>query len=180
MPEIEAWQDELKDKVEFRFYQQRQGGGKRRKIRRRRFKTDSSAERPRSCRIIFDATWTPTAFSGQCGRQRSRSHPAVGDAAIRELVEKIKAENCEAIRFISRTAKAIEHRRRLSRIFAERFDGKHIDAKDLRGKKTLVTFWSTTCRLLRRDDRRFARMGKTKRRGRAESVVFSRRRSRRA
>jgi peroxiredoxin len=75
----------------------------------------------------------------------------VGDNAIRDLVEKIKAENLEAdfVYIANGNGPAPDVYPKIGEEVPEfaldDLDGKKVSAADLRGKKTLVTFWSTTC-----------------------------------
>src|SRR6185503_8130415 len=69
----------------------------------------------------------------------------VGDAAIRELADKIKAENIgEDFFYISNGTKS-KIGESVPEFILEDLGGKSIGANDFRGKKTLVTFWSMTC-----------------------------------
>jgi peroxiredoxin len=98
-------------------------------------------QKEREVAELYFATWTPTAFlvsaDGNVG-----SEPAFGDVKIRELVEKIKAE--QEIRFI-----ANGRGQNIGEDFPEfslsDLTGKTLDASAIRGKKTLVTYWSNTC-----------------------------------
>ncbi|HLM02747.1 MAG TPA: redoxin domain-containing protein, partial [Pyrinomonadaceae bacterium] len=141
LPEIEAWRQELKDRVNFVFISSGRakeniekfaGAGLKRIL----------LQKEREVAEMYFATWTPTAFlvnaDGNVG-----SEPSFGDVKIRELVEKIKAETAQ-IRFITNGKN-----QNIGEAFPEfslsDITGKTLDAGALQGKKTLVTYWSNTC-----------------------------------
>ena len=91
LPEIEHWEKELADKVSFVFISK--GNSKENTAK---FGNDSSREvllqDKNEVADLLETRWTPTAlFINKNGM--IASYPAAGDKAIRELVEKIKAEN---------------------------------------------------------------------------------------
>ena len=143
LPEIEAWQKELKGKLNFVFI----SSGKA-KENLDKFAGESLKQillqNERETAELFGAQWTPTAvLINTDGKIASRI--AAGDKAIRELVEQIKAEDLEKELLyvaIGNGHKLGEHLPEFSN--TDIFD-KNVTSKDLLGKKTLVTFWSQTC-----------------------------------
>jgi thioredoxin-related protein len=95
---------------------------------------------------LFEAQWTPTAvLINSYGKIASRL--AVGDIAIRQLIEKIKAEDLEKeLLFIANGNGSPPKLGQSLPEFSQTdvFD-KNITSKDLLGKKTLVAFWNITC-----------------------------------
>jgi thiol-disulfide isomerase/thioredoxin/uncharacterized membrane protein YphA (DoxX/SURF4 family) len=145
MPEIEQWQEELKHKVDFIFISRGQAKENAEKFGGKTFKQIFLQEE-KEISEIFKAKWTPTAIfvnsEGTIG-----SKPAVGDEAIRELIEKIKAENAEKMLALVETsngngAKIGEN---VPDFSLKDLNGREITAKDLQGRKTLITFWNMNC-----------------------------------
>jgi thiol-disulfide isomerase/thioredoxin/uncharacterized membrane protein YphA (DoxX/SURF4 family) len=145
LPEIEAWQDELKDRVEFIFMSNGKAADNAEKFGGKNFK-QILLQNEREVAELFRSKWTPTAILVNRDGMIA-SHSAAGDAAIRELIEKIKEENSEKpLDFVANgDAPLIKIGESVPEISLRDLDGKEITAKDFQGKKTLVTFWSTTC-----------------------------------
>ncbi|MGC2237518.1 MAG: TlpA disulfide reductase family protein [Pyrinomonadaceae bacterium] len=141
LPEIEAWQAELKDKVRFVFLSLGAAQENREKF------GDAHAvllQKNKEVTDALNARWTPTAVLINA-EGAIASHLAVGDAAIRELVEKIKAERagCDLLYITNGNQTMLGES--VPEFSLADLHGKQIGANDFRGKKTLVTFWSTTC-----------------------------------
>ncbi|MDQ3798627.1 MAG: redoxin domain-containing protein [Acidobacteriota bacterium] len=141
LPEIEAWLQELKDKVSFVFISSGKAKENAEKFAGEAFK-QILLQKEREVAELYFATWTPTAFlvnaDGNVG-----SEPAFGDVKIRELIEKIKAETAE-VRFIT-NGKGQNIGEAFPEFSLSDVTGKTLDASALRGRKTLVTYWSNTC-----------------------------------
>lgn len=143
LPEIETWQNELKDKVEFVFISSGKAQENAKKFDANTFK-NILLQNDKEVSELFHAKWTPTAvFVNSDGL--IASHLSVGDEGIRTLVNKIKAENLdnEAV-FIADSSK-VKIGEEAPQFSMQDIEGREISSKDLQGKKTLVTFWSTTC-----------------------------------
>lgn len=140
LPEIEAWQAELKDKLNFVFISSGKARENAEKFGGEGFK-QILLQKEREVAELYFATWTPTAFlvnaDGNVG-----SEPAFGDVKIRELVEKIKAER--EVRFIT-NGKGSHIGADFPEFSLSDLTGKTLDASAVRGRKTLVTYWSNTC-----------------------------------
>ncbi len=145
LPEIEAWQDELKDKVEMVFMSSGKAAENAEKFGGKNFK-QILLQNEREVAELFRSKWTPTAILVN-RHGMIASHSAAGDAAIRGLIEKIKAENSEKpLEFVANgDASALKIGENVPELLLKDLDGKEITAKSFQGKKTLVTFWSTTC-----------------------------------
>jgi peroxiredoxin/uncharacterized membrane protein YphA (DoxX/SURF4 family) len=94
------------------------------------------------------AQWTPTAVLVDANG-RVASHTAAGDRGIRELVEKVKATTFEdEVTYITNGHRHSNNNRlgqRIPQFSLEDDKGNEITERVLRGKKTLVAFWSTGC-----------------------------------
>lgn len=142
LPEIETWQKELKDKVNFVFLSS--GNAKE---NAEKFGGANGAfkqillQKKREVADLFYAPWTPTAILVNA-EGNVASAPAFGDTKVRELIERIKKEN--EIKFV-----ANGHGQHIGEAFPEfsldDLKGEKLSAEAIRGKKTLVTYWSTTC-----------------------------------
>lgn len=146
LPEIEAWQTELKDKLDFVFISSGKARENAEKLGGNTFK-QILLQDENEVAEAFDAKWTPTAvLINPDGTIASRL--ATGDKAIRELVEKIKGQNFdEKMIFVGGSN---GHSEKLGQAIPEfslsDLRGNTISAAAaFRGKKTLVTFWSQTC-----------------------------------
>ena len=147
LPEIEIWQQELGEKLNFIFI----SNGKA-KENLDKFAGDSVKEILLQNNIEtgkdFRAVWTPTALlvnsDGTIG-----SRPAVGDQAIRKLIEKLETENLEAEQIFiangNENGNAPKFNTTIPEFSLEDIKGEKISRNDLRGKKSLVAFWSMDC-----------------------------------
>jgi peroxiredoxin/uncharacterized membrane protein YphA (DoxX/SURF4 family) len=140
LPEIETWASELRDKVDFIFL----SNGEREENIEKFGAAEILLQEQREVADRFSARWTPTAFLVN-PQGTIASHLAVGDAAIRELAEKIKAENIEKDFFYISNGSDLKIGESVPEFSLEDLRGKHIGTGDLQGKKTLVAFWSMTC-----------------------------------
>ena len=147
LPEIENWQKELGEKLNFVFISNGKAEDNLKKfagnsVREILLQEDNETGKD------FNAVWTPTALlvnsDGTIG-----SRPAVGDAAIRKLLEKIENQNFEAepifITNENTNGNGAKFNKTVPAFSLENLEGGKISQKDLRGKKTLVAFWSMDC-----------------------------------
>ena len=143
LPEIEAWQKELKGKLNFVFISSGKAKENLDKFAGETLK-QILLQNERETAELFGAQWTPTAvLINTDGKIASRI--AAGDKAIRELVESIKAEDLD--KELSYIVNGNGHKlgKHLPEFSNTDIFDKNITSKDLLGKKTLVTFWSPTC-----------------------------------
>ncbi|CAN5591137.1 hypothetical protein BH18ACI1_BH18ACI1_21880 [soil metagenome] len=148
LPEIETWQTELKGKLNFVFV----SSGKV-KENLEKFSGNSLKQillqKDKEVAELFGSQWTPTAvLINADGNIASRL--AVGDEAIRKLVEKIKAEIDQSKLLLIAPSNGNGAEKSLVGTALPAFvlpdiSNKNISSEDLRGRKTLITFWSTTC-----------------------------------
>ena len=144
LPEIEQWQDELKNKINFvmvssgdaKINAAKFGGTKLNQV---------LLQKDREVAEYFNAVWTPTAVLVNADGTLA-SHSAAGDDAIRELIKKIKSEETVyGTLFISNGDSAYKIGDEMPEFTAEDVDGKEFSSKNILGKKTLLTYWSTAC-----------------------------------
>ncbi len=149
LPEIEAWQKELAGKINFVFLS---SGNAKENSDKFAGETDKQIllQNEKEVAALFDALWTPTALLVNAdGTIASRG--ATGDAAIRELIEKIKAQNLEKeFLFVANgnangNTKTPKIGEGVPEFSIEDLSGKAVSQNNLQGKKTLVAFWSLTC-----------------------------------
>lgn len=143
LPEIEEWQNELKDKVEFVLFSSGEAKANAEKFGGTNFKR-ILLQQDKEISELFHAKWTPTAiFINADGI--IASHLAVGDDGIRGLVKKIKAENLDREALFIGNGTELKIGEDIPEFAMTDVHGREITSKDFLGKKTLVTFWSTTC-----------------------------------
>lgn len=142
LPEIENWQTDLKDEVNFVFVSkgsekenaEKFGGGKFKQILIQKDSEISEA---------FKATWTPTAVLINADGNIA-SAVAVGDTAIRSLIGKVKLLGEENEKyFVTNVSSNLGAN--VPEFALENIDGLSISSKDLTGRKTLLTYWSLDC-----------------------------------
>jgi peroxiredoxin len=147
LPEIEAWHEELKDKINFVFISSGKAKENSDKFASENLK-QILLQKDREVATLFGALWTPTALLINVDGTIA-SRVAAGDAAIRELVEKIKAQNLEE-KFLfvvngNGNGKPPKIGESVPEFSIEDLSGKQISQDNFQGKKTLVAFWSLTC-----------------------------------
>ncbi len=145
LPEIETWQAELKGKLNFIFVS---SGAVKENLDK--FKGDAFKQvllqKDREIALAFGVEWTPAAvLINNDGTIASRT--AVGDKGIRELVDSVKEQIDRANPLLIGDKNDLtEHLGEDAPEFFENdINDKLIASADLRGKKTLITYWSTTC-----------------------------------
>ena len=148
LPEIETWQNELKEKINFVFISKGNAKENLEKFAGENLK-QILLQKDKEISELFVAKWTPTAlFVNTEGTIASR--PAVGDKAIRGLVEKIKSEIDKTDFLLIPNGNGDEsHKTKLGATLPDfslpDIFEKNVTSADLRGKKTLVAFWSLKC-----------------------------------
>ena len=144
LPEIEAWQTELKGKLNFVFFSSGEIKENLDKFAGVTLK-QVLLQKDRETALSFSAQWTPTAILVNSDGTIA-SHTAVGDQPIRELVEQIKTQIDDPdVLLIGSGDKNSKLGRFLPEFSQSDVFDKKVSSEDLRGKRTLVTFWSLTC-----------------------------------
>ncbi|MGI8849601.1 MAG: MauE/DoxX family redox-associated membrane protein [Pyrinomonadaceae bacterium] len=148
LPEIESWQNELKDKMEFVFVSSGNVEENLRKFAGSNLK-QILLQKDREVALSFGTQWTPAAVLVNADGTVA-SKPAVGDQQIRQLIEKIKTNiDISEKLLIAGTNEDDAQKAKLGMYLPEFslndvFD-KNITSQSVLGKKTLITFWSATC-----------------------------------
>lgn len=147
VPEFEQWKEELEGKVRTVFMS---SGTPMENLAK--FGAELSSvmllQKDREVAEAAKAQWTPTAVLVDAAG-RVASHTAAGDTAIRELIENVKTESFDKEFNYITNGHSHAHNSKLGRTIPEfklaDDNGKEISDKDLKGRKTLVAFWSTGC-----------------------------------
>ena len=148
LPEIETWQTELKGKLNFVFISSGNVKENLDKFAGISLK-QILLQQDKEVAELFGAQWTPTAVLVNAeGKIASRL--AVGDEAIRKLAENTITKIGQSAPLLIAPANGNGSSKLIVGADLPEFvlpdlTNKNISSKDLRGKKTLVTFWSATC-----------------------------------
>ena len=146
LPEIAEWQREFADKLNFVFIST--GPGEENVAKFGRIAQSLLLQKNRDFQTKVYAKWTPSALLVNA-EGRVASHVAAGDSAIRLLIEKVRSENVEDPFFYFAMERKDERPPRIGQPAPEfelkDLEGQTIGLRELRGKPTLVTFWSPTC-----------------------------------
>ncbi len=145
LPEIEKWQTELQGKVNFIFVSNgtaQENAVKFDGVNAKRI----LLQKDREVALQFGAEWTPTGILvNDDGTIASRA--AVGDAMIRDLIDaiKLRIDQPQTLLIGDKNNASNKLGADLPEFFENDLDDKLIASADLRGKKTLIVFWSPTC-----------------------------------
>lgn len=147
LPEIKLWREEL----DARFTTVLISGGtvEENRIKFENFFKYVLVQKDKEVSELYFGVWSPTALVVS-NEGYIASRPAVGDAAIRALIEKIKEENDSEF-FITSNLNSLgaESSPKIGENVPEfslkDINGKEFSSKDFQNRKTLVTFWSMTC-----------------------------------
>lgn len=148
LPEIEAWQSELKGKLNFVFISSGKVKDNLDKFAGTSLK-QILLQNDKEVTGLFGAQWTPTVVPVNAdGNIAGRL--AVGDQAIRDLVDRIKSEIdvSQPLLIAPTNGSGAEHLKPgeiLPAFSLPDISNKMISSNELHGKKTLLTYWSTTC-----------------------------------
>lgn len=147
VPEFEQWQLDLKEKVNLVFVssgtaeanEEKFGANIRRQL---------VLQKDRELADIVKAKWTPTAIlMGRNGR--IASHASAGDAAIRRLVDNIRADSFSSeLTFFTNSNDVGGHSRlgrKIPQFSLPDISGEVVTSESLMGRNTLVTFWGLGC-----------------------------------
>ncbi|MBA3785709.1 MAG: redoxin domain-containing protein [Acidobacteria bacterium] len=144
LPEIERWQAELRGKLNFVFVSSGKVKENLDKLAGDQFK-QILLQKDREIALLFGAEWTPTAvLVNTNGTVASRT--AVGDRAIREMLEMVKTQIDDPdVLLIANGGETNSLGKFLPEFSQNDVFDRNITSEDLHGKKTLVTFWSLSC-----------------------------------
>lgn len=148
LPEIETWREEFAERFNFVFIS---GGDAAENLEKFGASVKNILlQKDREVAEAFYAVWTPTVLVVN-SEGIIASRPAVGDAAIRQLIEKIRTEEVTADYYVLSGADGHTHGKppKLGEDVPEfslpDLHGNEITSKDFQNRKTLVAFWSLTC-----------------------------------
>ncbi len=148
LPEIYQWQRELADKINFVFISNGTAKDNKDKIIGDA-KVQLLLQKDFEVGDLINARWTPTVvLINSDGTIASRF--AASDDAARELIEKVRAEiDKDEPYFINNGTDIHQSPTKFGEVVPQfklnDITGNTITSNDLQGKRTLVTFWSTSC-----------------------------------
>lgn len=142
LPELEEWQKEFRDAVDFVIFSAGEAALNAEKLGGKSFR-HVLLQNDREVAQMFRAEWTPGAvFVNRRGN--IASGPAIGDAAIRQLIVKVReSDPANALAVDLPEAKIIGTD--VPEFSVAGIHGETVDSSELRGKRTLLLFWSMTC-----------------------------------
>jgi peroxiredoxin/uncharacterized membrane protein YphA (DoxX/SURF4 family) len=143
LPEIEEWQTELKDKINFVFISSGEAKANAEKLGGKTLKK-ILLQKDREIAELYGAKWTPTAVLVN-SEGRIASQIAAGDGAIRNLIERIKGADDEELLFVPPSDYNGSLGYEIPEFELEDIAGKTVSPKDIIGKPTLITYWSQGC-----------------------------------
>lgn len=148
VPEIEKWHEELAEEINFVFIT---SGDARENLEKFGAANPEMMllQKEKKVSQLFSAPWTPTAIFLNAEGIIS-SHPAAGDAAIRELVESVKNRKADEKFFYAANGNGFSANppkvgEKVPEFSLEDLQGNSATDEILRGKRTLIAFFSTTC-----------------------------------
>ncbi|MFV0388845.1 MAG: MauE/DoxX family redox-associated membrane protein [Pyrinomonadaceae bacterium] len=143
IPEIQEWQRKLSGRTNFAFISTGEIKENIEKFGDKGF-DNFYIQKDNVVSEMLDAKWTPTALLvGPDGRVLT--HPAAGDAAIANLIEKISNTMSIDGFFYFRNGDDDLIGEDVPAFEAEDLNGNTIKSEDLKDSETLVAYWSTTC-----------------------------------
>jgi thiol-disulfide isomerase/thioredoxin/uncharacterized membrane protein YphA (DoxX/SURF4 family) len=147
LPEIAAWKTEFSGKLDLIFISLGSAKDNEEKFAAIADKTILLQQKMETA-ALFEAKWTPSAvLVNSDGVIASRV--AAGDAAIRELIKKIKASETDPVKFIDngkgQSPKPPKFDEPAPEFELPTATGGEIRKQELLGKKTLALFWGLNC-----------------------------------
>jgi thiol-disulfide isomerase/thioredoxin/uncharacterized membrane protein YphA (DoxX/SURF4 family) len=145
LPEIEEWQKELRETVDFVIFSSGEAALNAEKFGGKSFK-QILLQDEREVAGLYRTQWTPAAvfvnYRGVIG-----SAPAVGDAAIRELIGKIRAEDPAKLFALAEpgSGEGVKIGDAVPEFALTDIHDKPVSSEDLRGRTTLIAYWSMNC-----------------------------------
>lgn len=145
LPEIEEWQKELRESVDFVVFSSGDPALNAEKFGGKSFK-QILLQDEREVAELYRTQWTPAAifvnYRGVIG-----SAPAVGDAAIRELIAKIKAGEPTKLFALAEPAEGdgVKIGDEVPPFALADIHENPVSSEDLRGRTTLIAYWSMNC-----------------------------------
>ncbi len=146
LPELERWEAELGDRVNFVLFSSGTSEANAEKFAV--FSDEVILDANREIAESVYARWTPTALfvraDGTIG-----SHPAAGDIAIRKLIDSVREGDPTRSNFFvalsNNGAGQPKIGQPIPEFSLEDLAGKSVTSGDFQGDRTLAVFWSLTC-----------------------------------
>jgi peroxiredoxin/uncharacterized membrane protein YphA (DoxX/SURF4 family) len=144
-PEIKAWREELKDKLQFVLV----SNGKL-KANQEKFAGDPDIllQEKRELAEMVRVRWTPTSVYVNA-EGKIASHTVAGDSGLRELVDKLRAEDLsdpfQHFASFNGIPKKIRMGNEVPEFEMTDLNGQPITQNTFKGKDSLVVFFSLTC-----------------------------------
>ncbi len=144
-PELKEWRESLKDKLKIVLVS---SGSISANLEKFDDETGILLQEKRELAELAKARWTPTAIYVNAAGNIA-SHPAAGDTAIRELLEKLTTENLskEHLYFSSSNGHnaPLMIGEKLPEFSMTGVNGETVSKESFTGHRSLVLFFSTTC-----------------------------------
>ncbi|MEP7149358.1 MAG: MauE/DoxX family redox-associated membrane protein [Acidobacteriota bacterium] len=146
LPELERWEAELGDRVNFVLFSSGSSDANADKFAL--FSDEVVLDANREIAESVYARWTPTAIFVR-GDGTIGSHPAAGDIAIRKLVDSVReGDPTRRNFFVTLSNNGAGHPKigeRIPEFSLEDIEGNPVTSDNLHGDRTLAVFWSLTC-----------------------------------
>lgn len=145
LPEIEEWQKEFRESLDVVFISTGDAAQNAEKFGGKSFK-EILLQKEREVGTKFRAEWTPVGifvnYDGVIG-----SAPAVGDAAIRELIAKLRKEDVSKVYAIGDVSGVGELSigSEMPEFDLSDLSDRKVSNANLKGRNTLVMYWSMGC-----------------------------------
>lgn len=145
LPQIEKWQEELKDRLNFVFVSNGEAKENLEKFSGEKFKT-ILLQKDREVAEALQAKWTPTALLVNSGGTIG-GKIAAGDTEIQKLIEQIKiSKSADDLIFVSPNGGGEANLgREIPEFVLSDLDGREFSSRRLIGRKTLIAYWSAGC-----------------------------------
>ncbi len=143
LPEIESWKNDFNDAINFILISKGKENENAEKFVGANFK-QVLLQKDNEIAESFKAKWTPTAILINADGNIASS-VAAGDAAIRDLIEKVKLLKNHPDNFYVTNGTPTQIGETVPAFSIENLEGKSLTNNDLTGKNTLLTYWSLDC-----------------------------------
>jgi peroxiredoxin len=149
-PEVEEWREELKEKLRIVLVSSGTADDNIDKFGPE-IGPGMLLQKEKELAELVYARWTPTAIYVNA-EGLVASHPAVGDKAIRELIDKLRtaALDREFLSFPTGNSRPLKIGKEIPDVALTDLDGNEILRSFFSERQTLVVFWSLTCPHCRR------------------------------
>lgn len=171
LPEIEEWKRELDGRVEFVMISSGTADANVAKFGKDQF-GNVLLQKKMEVAELFMAKWTPGAVLVNADGLIA-SQLAVGDTGIRRLMDSVREIDFSAGKVHVASSAESKLGNEIPEFSLSDIDGRPVSSKDLKGKRTLVAFWSTTCPHCDRMAAQLAEWDRTRGAGEPNLILFS-------